>query len=135
MGMQVAVGFKDGIQFFYVILDKFKQACEMPITGKSCEALRYSRGGHHLAVGIGNVVILLNPYTLQFQKQLQQHMGIVKSLRWFQDDQMVVSTCSAGNIYGWNLFTQSKELEHLDKNVRHDQAFYDVNLDLLASFS
>ena len=116
MGNQIAVGFKDGIKMYYIMLQEIVQACD--ITTKASEAMKYSTGGHLLAVAAGDSVYIINPITYEAIRSITKHPGIIKSIRWFNDDTLVLSSCSLGTISSFNLAKDCSDIQFMSTKTK-----------------
>ena len=99
MGLQLAVGTREGIKVFYIIEDEIKLGLE--IHGKMWLWIRYSNGGHYIAAGNGSSISIIDPYTFETIYTLIGHPSTVRFLKWNESDSHLLSNCNHGSNYGW----------------------------------
>lgn len=100
MGLQLAVGTREGVKVFYILENTIKLALE--IHGKLWLSVRYANGGHFLAAGNGSNISILDPYTFQCMFTLIGHPSTVRYLKWTESDSHLLSNCNHGSSYGWS---------------------------------
>lgn len=141
MGLQVAVGTREGLKVFYVIENELKIAIE--IHGKISICVRYSNGGQFLAAGNGTNITIIDPYTFLTMFTLIGHPSNVRFLKWTESDSHLMSICNHGSAYGWssnfeiyrnrNSKNDRVDPERIEFNVKHCQiqsTVYDEEFDI-----
>lgn len=130
-GIQLAVGFNEGLKIFFVTGYELKECFEN--FNKQCRCVRYSMRGDLLAASCGGSVSIFDPFSMEKLTVLQAHSANIRSLLWRGNDSRLITNCYNGNIFAWNTQTWEKEFEFYPANK--SQAVlaieYDVELDLL----
>lgn len=145
MGLQLAVGVREGLKIYYILEDAVKLAIEL--TGKMCGACSYSHGGHFLAAANGTVILIIDPYSFETKHQLLSHTGNVRVLRWNESDSHLLSICANGFGYGWrsnfDIYKSgsggkkdtelNNKIEFFYKNLRVHSAVFDEEYEVCAA--
>jgi WD40 repeat protein len=122
--------------------------CTYEYFSKPCSALKYSEGGHYLAVGYVNNVMVMDSYSMVTLKSFHGHAASIKELCWLSKDKKLLSACYNGNINVWNVITpnprsdkadkgeskdKTKDLEHYTQNkkIQYHAVAYDPEFDFL----
>lgn len=132
MSIQCAVGFKGGIEIYF-LLENSLESAHKNFT-KSCKAIKYSEGGHFLAVGIMNHIQIICPYRLKKYRTLTGHSGNVWKFRWKDRDKYLLSLCSNSIVLVWDVNNDwDQYVEHYigDKNHKYLDVDYDPEFDIL----
>lgn len=132
MSIQCAVGFKEGIKIYFMLENDLETAYKN--FTKSCKAVKYSEGGHYLAIGIVNQIHIVCPYRLEKFKILTGHPGSVWKLRWKNRDKHLLSLCSNSAVFVWEANNDWNQLfDHFirNKSQKYLDVDYDPELDLL----
>jgi len=138
-GVQIAVGFASGFRVYYVLEDDLKLAWET--TPKTCHSVAYSNGGHYIAAGNGIAISVYNPSTFENIFNITGHTGIIRCLRWVNNDRLLLSACGNGFIFGWKTSwwdpstLEDKIVSHSTKNVKINAIAYDEDLGLVVASS
>jgi WD40 repeat protein len=143
MGLQLAVGTREGVKIFYIIEDGIKICLE--IHGKQCLWVKYSNGGHFLAAGNGNNISIIDPYTYETLFTLIGHPSTVRFLKWTESDSHLLSNCNHGSSYGWysnfedyknrGAKNEQTEIERIEFNLKYvivNSFVYDEEYDICA---
>ncbi|EGR28053.1 WD repeat protein [Ichthyophthirius multifiliis] len=134
LGFQCAIGFKEGLKFFFILEDELKLAySEYNIKG--CYSTKYSEGGNLLAASNYNIICIYNHNTFEQLIQLNGHSGYIKKLKWTQEDTQIQSNCSQGIFNCWNVNNQQRIMEHAYKQIKYTACVYDKFLDWAACCS
>jgi len=92
---------------------------------KSCYSVSYSDGGHLLAAANFSTINLYNPNSFELVNTLQAHQGYIKRLKWAEDDTVIISFCSMGVLYSWNVFQGNRIVQHSYKQTKYNTMVYD----------
>lgn len=117
------------MRIYYLLEDELKL-----VFSESCRtstAVNYSTSGHLLAVGNYNLINIYNPYSFELIGQLSGHSGLVRNLRWVCDDKILVSSCTQGILYTWNVETLQRDIDHAYKHQKVNCALYDPEFDIV----
>lgn len=104
--MQIAVGYKEKLVMYHVLLGEIKPYREMQCQG-AVKCVRFSEGGQYLAAGIGNTISIYSTYqqkffsTFSLNMSFLGHVGPVKHFSWAGN--MLFSSGGDRNIYGWDM--------------------------------
>ncbi len=106
LGFQIAVGYKDKLVMYYVLVDGLKAyrelQCRSPI-----RCVRFSEGGQYLAAVCGNTISVYrtyqhcNTYTFSLVTSFIGHVGAIKYLTWSHNT--IFSSGLDRNIYVWDM--------------------------------
>ena len=105
-GFQIAVGYKDKLVMYYVLVDGLKAYREMQCRS-AVRCVRFSEGGQYLAVVCGNTISVYLTYqnsnscTFSLISSFIGHLGAIKHLSWSCDT--LFSSGLDRNIYGWDM--------------------------------
>ncbi|KAF4703244.1 WD repeat domain 65 [Perkinsus olseni] len=146
LGLQLAVLFSDQrLRIYFVCApDTLKASMEIPLAqcGGSgqhraarrpflrMQALSYSPSGRMLAVGAGNIVILIDPFGKKkvILDTLAGHLSIITDLAFSPDGSKVASCGVDGCIYSWACYSvhgkSQREVEHIQKEKQYASIFY-----------
>jgi WD40 repeat protein len=130
-GVQMAVGFNEGLKVFFVTGFELKECFEN--FNKQCRCVRYSARGDLLAASCGGSISIFDPFSMEKLHVLQAHSANIRCLLWRGNDSRLITNCYNGNIFAWNTQTWEKEFEFFPTNK--SQAVlaieYDMELDLM----
>jgi WD40 repeat protein len=101
---------------------------------KSCKAVKYSEGGHYLAIGFVNQIHIVCPYRLTTKKILSGHSGHITHFKWKDRDRYLLSFCSNSTALVWDSHNDWKTVaEHYFTSKTHKflSVDYDPEFDLL----
>jgi WD40 repeat protein len=71
-GYYLAAGFVDKVRIFHILYDDLRFFKEVNI--KSATVLKFSKGGHLLAIGAGKIVYIYTAYSLELVYKLNNHV-------------------------------------------------------------
>jgi len=134
--IQCTVGFKEGIKIFFLLENDLKIAYES--YSKSCKAIKYSEGGHLMAVGFASQIHIISPYRLKTVKVLPpNHSGQIIQFSWLERDRYLLSLCSNSSVIVWDTRTWDIYAEHYmpNKLYHYISVEYDVEFDILVCCS
>lgn len=122
-GFHLVVAFADKIQFMNVLSQDIKDYGPA-LALKACRELRFSNGGHMLAVAHGaGAISVYNFYTQEcpMNMQLKGHNNKVRCIDWYEDDTGFSSCGMDGNAFHFDLAlwkTDQKRSEELGINAK-----------------
>ncbi|CAD8104965.1 unnamed protein product [Paramecium primaurelia] len=129
MAFQCAIGYREGLKFYFVLHDELKQVYYESL--KQCSVVKYTPLGNQLAVGSQNQILIYDPYTYRLIQTISGHMGTIASLEWC--DNTLISTCSQGLVM---VFNQTRLVDHSFKLHKGFCQTYDPEYDfLIGSYS
>mmetsp|Transcript_97164 Transcript_97164/g.245040 ORF Transcript_97164/g.245040 Transcript_97164/m.245040 type:complete len:1352 (-) Transcript_97164:253-4308(-) len=111
LGYLLAVGFMDKLRVMQVLVEELKPFRE--ITARGIRQLRFSNGGHLLAVAQGKLVLVFSVRTMAKVATLRGHSQLVCSMCFAWDDRALTTCGEDGSIVEWNTYTWSKANEFL----------------------
>ncbi|CAN0154236.1 unnamed protein product, partial [Phaeothamnion confervicola] len=116
-GLQLAVGLKDRVRLFHVLMDALRTWRDLPVKG--ARAVAYARGGHLLAVAAGFAISLFETGAMTCLQSLCGHVGPVAALQWGDGDARLFSTGLDGNVFAWDLASgmRTDELSPLGRSA------------------
>ena len=119
MGLQFAIGQKEGLKIYYIMDTEFQVAAEL---GKMCcFAVKYSHGGQYLAAASGGMISIIDPYILEIKYLLEGHSANVTYLEWSDKDYYLVSGCkNNGSICCW----QTKFEQYSNEEAHQEYKLY-----------
>jgi len=98
-GYFLAVSFNDKLRFYQILVNELKQYRELSNGYRGIRFMRFSNGGHLLAVAQSKLVIVINTKTLHRVATLKHH---VTSLCFDPEDQVLVTCGEGGSLYEWS---------------------------------
>ncbi|KAL4489496.1 hypothetical protein ABPG72_002792 [Tetrahymena utriculariae] len=128
LSFQCAVGYREGLKFFFILEDELKIAFSEQNV-KYVNAVSYSEWGNLCAAANYNMINIYNPNTYESIITLNGHSGFVKRIKWLIDDTMLVTNCSQGVLNCWNIWTGNRVVEHAYKQTKYNSVIYDNDLD------
>lgn len=96
-GYYLAISFVDKVRMFHLLLDELRLFRD--IATPSCNLLKFSMGGHFLAIVSGLSIYIYKAYTLQLVTLIQAHTSPIQDMGWASKDSKLVSIGSDGSIY------------------------------------
>jgi WD40 repeat protein len=134
LSVQIALGFYEGIRFYYYLEEDLKLAYTQSSNIKACTSLQYSDGGNLLAAANGQNINVYDPYTFNIITTLTGHSGSIKDIQWHDRDKKLLTTCSYGFVFLWSAkFTGENEHREFDLIFRNPRAYaitYDAEYDI-----
>ncbi|EAR91430.2 WD repeat protein, putative (macronuclear) [Tetrahymena thermophila SB210] len=129
--IQVAIGLKEELKVLYLVNSEMKQIYS-ELT-KQCFAVRYNQSGNILAAANYQNICMYNPYSFEILYILNSlNSGAINQLKWFNQDQILVSSCVLGSVQCWNLSRKQKMIDHTSKaGVKFTMVAYDPDYDLV----
>lgn len=130
-GLQLAVGFKEGLKIFYATNGELRETVEK--VGKECCCLKYSLRGDMLAASSSGSIIIYDPFSMEQIISLVAHAMSIKNMHWRGNDSKLLTSCLSGNIFAWHTQTWEKDFEFYPTNklISVIALDYDTSLDLL----
>lgn len=137
LSLQCAIGFKEGLKIYFMIVNDLQEAYEN--FAKPCSAVAYSSRGHYLAVGYvsyanySSSVHIIDPYSLKTVFIRGANPNAIKSICWVGRDRYLVSHCPT-SVFVWDARQEFKEIftQHSpNKNSKYTSVAYDPEFDLL----
>jgi len=135
------------LKFFFLLEDELKMAFS-DNNLKYCNAVCYSEWGNILAacnhifknklyfvltiiltLANFNLINLYDSNTFECKTILNGHSGLVKKIKWLQDDTMLASNCSQGVFNCWNIWQGTRVVEHAYKQLKYNACAYDTEFD------
>ena len=122
-GYYLAVGFVDKLRMYHVLSEDIRKYKE--IAQKSCTNLKFSNGGHLLAVccpkqkNSNYVLFIYNAYTMEQLQQLKANPGTITDVMWSHNDDYVYTCGHDGMVYEWNTIDYTRYLLIILKKLRH----------------
>jgi WD40 repeat protein len=96
-GYYLAISFVDKVRLFHLLLDELRLFRD--VSTPSSNLLKFSQGGHFLAIASGKSIFIYKAYTLQLVTILQDHASPVQDMGWANNDSKLVSMDSDGQIF------------------------------------
>eukprot|EP00927_Polykrikos_kofoidii_P065799 TRINITY_DN61515_c0_g1_i1.p1 TRINITY_DN61515_c0_g1~~TRINITY_DN61515_c0_g1_i1.p1 ORF type:complete len:1359 (-),score=254.25 TRINITY_DN61515_c0_g1_i1:218-4294(-) len=106
-GYFLAVSYSDKLRLFHVLLRELKLFRELPLQ-QGGRLLRFSHGGHLLALVQGNIVLVYSIQHVCCVATLEGHKVKVSCICFNPDDTLLLSTASDGTIIQWSTQTWQK---------------------------
>lgn len=130
-GLQIAVGFKEGLKIFYATIGEMRETVEK--VGKECSCVRYSSRGDMLAASSGGSVVIYDPFSMEQIASLVAHATSIRGMFWRGNDNRLVTSCANGNIFVWQTKSWEKDFEFYpsNKSAAVLAVDYDPVLDLI----
>lgn len=100
-GMYVVVGFTEQIKLLSVLLDDLYVCREFNV--RHCSAVKFSKGGHHIAAVSGSNIHVFSTYTGALVGVMRGHSGRPRALSWFNFDSHLMSIGGEGNAFFWDV--------------------------------
>lgn len=110
MGYVLAVGFHDKFRMMQVFVEELKLYREVSLRG--VRLLRFSNGGHLLAVAQGKLVLVFSIKDLAKVATLRGHSQQVVSVSFDPDDRSLTTCVEDGSIVEWSTLTWAKVQEY-----------------------
>ncbi|CAK83220.1 unnamed protein product (macronuclear) [Paramecium tetraurelia] len=111
-GLFVAVGFTNGFKVFAILNEGFFPLKD--VTLNNCKIVKYSHGGHMLITNEKTNVYIYDAIYYELIHQFEFHNSPIKDIAISLNDQYIVSTCTSGYVYCYNL-------AELNNNVIREQ--------------
>mmetsp|Transcript_17647 Transcript_17647/g.61722 ORF Transcript_17647/g.61722 Transcript_17647/m.61722 type:complete len:1397 (+) Transcript_17647:90-4280(+) len=108
IGYLVAVGFSDKMRVMQILVDELKPYREVHL--RSVRTLRFSNGGHLLAVAHSKSVTVFGIRTMAKVAKLQHSQQVV-SLCFHSEDKTLTTCSEDGSLVEWNAHTWTKANE------------------------
>lgn len=131
LGLQVAIGFKEGLKIYFLVEGEINPAYEN--FERACHAVSYSSRGHLLAIGYGSEIHLIDPYSFDHLKKFKQHSNDMRSLSWVGRDRYLVSLCVNSSFNVWDSHLNFKSIlddSMVNRVSKINAVAYDPEFDL-----
>ncbi|CAD7930849.1 unnamed protein product [Amoebophrya sp. A25] len=125
-GLCLAVVFLDRLRLYFSCFDEIRQVWDMPLKQPSCCA--FSHSGDYLAVSAMNFVLLLdihNPKGTLVLAQYTGHLSVISQILFSVDDTLLMTCGRDGCIYGWEVASGNRIIEHVSKGSVYVAFQYD----------
>jgi len=109
-GYFLAVSLTDKLRFFQILVNELKVHREVSIRG--IRLVKFSHGGHLLAVAQGKLVLIFSIRTLAKIATLRGHSQHVTSLCFDPEDRLLLTCSEDGALFEWATQTWTKTHEH-----------------------
>ncbi|CAE7549687.1 Cfap57 [Symbiodinium natans] len=111
-GYYLALGFAEKLRFYHILVKDIKLHKEINLRGIGL--LKFSHGGHLLAVTQGKSIYLYSVRTLEKITTLQGHSKEITCLSFDPEDHALWSVSQDGRLIQWNLATFRIECDHYE---------------------
>lgn len=116
-GYYLAVSFVDKVRLFHLLLDELRLFRD--VSTPSSNLLKFSLGGHFLAIVSGKSIYIYKSYTLQLLTIIQEHSSPIQDIGWASKDSKLVSVGSDGFIYEFSTINFKKEKEFPSNRINY----------------
>lgn len=113
-GLHVAVAFTDKVRFLNLLMDDIRPFKDFSIKG--CRELRFSHGGHFLAVANGQFAVVFDFFRCAQHASLQQLNAKITSMAWSKDDRFLFSAGVGGSIFKWDVANKEKATDYVNRS-------------------
>jgi cilia- and flagella-associated protein 57 len=117
-GLHMAIAFADKLSLVSILMDELTSYAEISI--RSCAFVKFSHGGHYLAVVAGSSIYIYDTFTATVISTLRGHANKIRSVVWMHSDTKLMSVGVDGMVFYWTPFTltSSRPLQY-----NHPSAF------------
>ena len=121
LSWHVLIGFRSHIGLYHIVGEELHLSYHISINSKTANRLsiRYSRGGHLFAVADNHYVYIYDSVTCELLQTISGHVGIIKSIRWSDDDNVIISCSGDGAIYAWDVRTRQRLADFVDRKFEY----------------
>jgi cilia- and flagella-associated protein 57 len=116
-GYYLAVSFIDKVRLFHLLFDELRFFRE--VNTPNSKVLKFSSGGHLLAIGTNQNINVYRSYTLQLVQVLQTDGISIQDIGWMSLDKKLVAVTSDGAIYEYLASTWGVEKEQNNSRVKY----------------
>eukprot|EP00929_Paragymnodinium_shiwhaense_P070125 TRINITY_DN35496_c0_g1_i2.p1 TRINITY_DN35496_c0_g1~~TRINITY_DN35496_c0_g1_i2.p1 ORF type:complete len:1382 (-),score=399.94 TRINITY_DN35496_c0_g1_i2:118-4263(-) len=129
LGYFVAVSFQEKLRFYHLLLRELKLYREVNLSGG--RMLRYSHGGHFLAMVQGQNVVVVSTESLMPVVTIEGHSEKVTALCFDPDDSTLLTASMDGTVALWSTRTWEKVHEYAASQREYTNAVLGPGSDIL----
>ncbi|CAE7649649.1 CFAP57, partial [Symbiodinium sp. CCMP2456] len=111
-GYYLAMGFAEKLRFYHILIKDIRLHKEINLRGVGL--LKFTHGGHLLAVTQGKSIYVYSVRTLEKLATLSGHNQEITCLSFDPEDHTLWSTSQDGKLIKWNLATFRNESSHVE---------------------
>lgn len=115
-GFFLAVSFTDKLRFFQILVNELKPYRELSNGYRGIRLVKFSNGGHLLAIAQGKLVLIVSTKTMQKVATLRGHSQHVTSLCFDPHDEVLLSCGEDGSLFQWSTTGWQKAHEHFARS-------------------
>ena len=99
-GFQLVLGYLTSFRIYFLGENSLVQAQKR--STKSSMNAKYNPGGNYLAVTDANTILIFDTIQFLVLAALNGHSGLIRSLAWSPDGDLLLSSCNGSTILCWN---------------------------------
>ena len=99
-GYYLAISFADKVRLFHLLNDELRPFRDIDLGNASI--LKFSKGGHMLAVGHFNKLFVYDAYTLKLIARTDKHRADIRDIAWHTLDKRLVTVGNDGAVFQYS---------------------------------
>ncbi|OMJ86865.1 hypothetical protein SteCoe_11496 [Stentor coeruleus] len=116
-GYYLAISFVDKVRLFHLLFDELRFFRE--VATPSSSLLKFSSGGHFLAISSGLNIYIYKSYTLQLVTIIQNLTSPIQDMCWMPLDKKLVTIGSDGTIHEFNTHNWAFEKDQQNPRIKY----------------